>query len=92
MNHSASPSLSSRVTRPAYQGTCRNGEAVLSGPSSVLVWYLQLEDSDQPILPGDMPRIGEAVIWAQLGDGVAAILPGGAVTHPTRGHAKLGKQ
>ena len=59
MNHSASPSLSSRVTRPAYQGTCRNGEAVLSGPSLVLVWYLQLEDSDQPILPGDMPKLGK---------------------------------
>ena len=61
------------MTRPAYQGTCRNGEAVLSGPSSVLVWYLQLEDSDQPILPGDMPRIGEAVIWAQLGGGVEPV-------------------
>ena len=57
----------------------------------MLVWYLQLEDSDQPILPGDMPRIGEAVIWAQLGDGVAAILPGGLCDPSYQGSCQIGE-
>ena len=60
MNHSASPSLSSRVTRPAYQGTCRNGEAVLSGPSLVLVEYLfSLRIVTNPSYQGTCQELGK---------------------------------